>query len=125
MTTIPCYGIVESHSVKEQFHLGNPFDPKDQDGRVTQGHPYEALPSYIGVVWSEIKIGRRIHVSEKQELRPSPLTDARDTDDGEYLTRIIVDHALDLQETAFLPSHSPHGHLLFHLYLSGYNSKCH
>ena len=46
---MPHHGTKDSSRVTEQFHLGNPFDPKDPDRRVTWAHAYEALPLKMGV----------------------------------------------------------------------------
>ena len=35
------------------------------------------------------------------------MTDAMDTDEGQYMTRKIIDYALELQETVSLPPGSP------------------
>ena len=60
---MPHHGVKESFRIKEQHHLGNPFDLKELERRVTQACSYEALSSSMGVCWSEIKRERRAHVS--------------------------------------------------------------
>ena len=78
---MPHCSIKELYKVKEQFHLGNTFDPKEFDRRVTLACSYEALPSYMDVQWSEIERARRACASERQEQRHMSLTNTRDTDE--------------------------------------------
>ena len=46
-------------------------------------------------------------MAERQEQGLSSLTDVVDTNEGQYITRKIIGHTLELQETVSLPLGSP------------------
>ena len=62
----------------------------------------------MGLQWSEVRRARRVHAFESQEQKLSSLTNAVDTNESKYITKKIVDHALELYKTISLPPGSPH-----------------
>ena len=56
---------------------------------------------------NEIEKARKAQISERQEQGLSSWTDAMDTGEGLYMTRKIIDHVLELQETVSFP-HLPY-----------------
>ena len=62
---------------------------------------YPCIWEYDGVRLKKAK------APEKQEQGPLSLTNAMDTDEGQYMSRKIIDHTLELQETVSLPPGSP------------------
>ena len=62
----------------------------------------------MGMWWIEVAKARWAWMSERYEQWLSSLTDAMDTNEGQYMTRKIIDHTLQLQETVSL---QPGSHL--------------
>ena len=97
-----CHGIKDSFKVKEEFHLGTSFDSKGLRRKVTHACSYEALPSYAGVWCSEIKRATIAQMSERLEQGFASLADAMGRDEGQYMTRKMIDHAIMIHETVSL-----------------------